>query len=78
MKTNTNQPRTKRNVNEIIHFKEMNLTNHRITVTEFKDGYLTVSICPRNDSEFDTTSILHDVNDRVLRIATLRKVKVIE
>ena len=63
---------------QIQHFKEMNLTNHRITVTEFKDGHLTISICPRNNSKFDATSILHDVNDRIVRIVTFRKVKVIE
>ena len=62
---------------QIQHFKEMNLTHHRITVTEFIDGTITVSLDPRNENKFDTTSIMHNVDDRIIKVASLRKIVVL-
>jgi len=57
------------------HHKMMMLTHHKVSISESKLGVLSISITPCNDVFFDVTAILHDVNERVIRISSIRKVK---
>jgi len=61
-------------VEDLLHYKQMMLKHHKVEIKEDKEGVLVINITPCNDDFFDTTSILHDVNDHVIRVASVRKV----
>lgn len=58
----------------ILHYKKVHWSGHQVELIENKEGILTVNIIPRNNATFDSSSILHDKDDRVIRISTIRKV----
>jgi len=75
MKKAQEQWKESENPDPIKHHKMMMLTHHKVSISESKLGVLSISITPCNDIFFDATAILHDVNERVIRISSIRKVK---
>ena len=57
------------------HHKSMMLTHHKVSISESKLGVLSISITPCNDVFYDVTAILHDVNERVIRVSSIRGIK---
>lgn len=67
---------TTSSLSDVMHYKKLFWTGHQIEIIENNSGKLVINIIPNNEGEFDTTSISHDRNDRVIRVSTIRKIEV--